>query len=68
MGKIVLMRQKERRDTETNLVAFGKSCLTLCEILREEQELTEEQRLFIDNHIQLVHLHYARWRSKKSRG
>jgi hypothetical protein len=59
------MRQKDRRDTEEKLLDFGKSCLKLCDVLRQGTELSDEQRLFVDNHIQLLHLHYAKWKNRK---
>jgi hypothetical protein len=45
---------------------FGRCSLALCKKLSDRKELTDVERLFIDNHLHLLHMTYAKW--KRERG
>lgn len=47
------------------LRAYGKSCLALAALLREEQSLDREDQSFIENHLVILHLAYSAWKSKQ---
>jgi hypothetical protein len=53
------------RDTEAmdrTVKEFGRCSLALCKKLSDQKALTEVERLFIDNHLQLLHMTYAKWK------
>jgi hypothetical protein len=54
----------EKLETDKTLKEFGKCCLALCEVLHSDKPLDEMELLFIDNHLQVLHMAYHQWKKK----
>jgi hypothetical protein len=59
-----LQKDKEPTETDKTLKEFGKCCLALCEVLHRDKPLDEMELLFIDNHIQVLHMAYHQWKKR----
>ena len=57
--------KKEESETDKTLKEFGRCCLAMCEILHSEKPLDEMELLFIDNHLQVLHMAYHQWKRNR---
>ena len=55
---------REKVETDKTLKEFRKCCLVLCEVLHSDKPLDEMELLFIDNHLQVLHMAYHQWKKK----
>jgi hypothetical protein len=63
-GALHVSNEKHKTETEKTLTAFGNCCLALCEVLHSDKPLNEMELLFIDNHIQVLHMAYYQWKKR----
>lgn len=56
------MVTQDTKEMDRTLKEFGRCSLALCKKLSDHKELTEVERLFIDNHLHLLHITYAKWK------
>jgi hypothetical protein len=49
-------------ETDNTLREFGNCTMALCEMLRQGKPLNAMEKLFIDNHLQIVHMTYLQWK------
>jgi hypothetical protein len=54
----------EKQEIDRKLNQFGRCTLALCELLHGDEELNEIERLFVDNHIAILHMAYSQWKRK----
>jgi len=54
-------------DKDKTMKELVRSCLALCEMLHNNVELSEAERLRIENHIHLLHMAYAQWKRRKQK-
>jgi hypothetical protein len=60
-----LSKEKQKTETDNTLKEFGKCCLALCEVLHSDKPLDEMELLFIDNHLQVLHMAYHQWKRRQ---
>ena len=58
---------EELTSTSKIVMQFGACSVALCKILHGEKSLDETERLFIDNHLQVVSMAYMQWKRKQNR-
>jgi hypothetical protein len=54
----------DKAQIDRTLTQFGRCTLALCDLLHADEELGEIERLFIDNHIAVLHMAYSQWQRK----
>ena len=55
---------KDKKEIDHILKEFAKCTLALCDVLHREPPLDAMERLFIDNHIQVLQMVYLQWNRK----
>ena len=58
---------QDKKETDKTLKEFGKCCLALCEVLHMDKPLDGMELLFIDNHIQVLHMAYHQLKKRHIR-
>lgn len=58
---------KDLTSTSKIVMQFGACSIALCKILHDEKSLDETDRLFLDNHLQVVIMAYMQWKRKEKR-
>lgn len=54
-------------EVASGLDEFNRSCVVLAKLLQSHIELTDEERLSLENHLAVVQLNYAVWTRRSQR-
>jgi hypothetical protein len=55
---------EDNNEPDNTLREFGKCAVALRNVLHQDRSLNEVERLFIENHFQVLQMAYLRWKRK----